>query len=368
MKNTAFPKKMLLILLLPMGMLLTFFASKNPLIIEKYYSSGLYRLFSQSFSFATGLLPFSLGEILFIVLILYVLSWLTRKIISIVKYPNELKKNLLKAVQDIAIFCSVLYFIFVIMWGLNYHRLPFATITDLSTQKSSVIELSDLCESLVIKANGIRENISENSDGVMEISMGKKDLYRRTNKGYEKLSEIYPQFKGSYGVPKRVFLSKVMSYMGISGIFSPFTYEANINDNIPDSLIPVTVCHEVAHQYGFSREDEANFIAYMTCMVHPDIDFQYSGTLLALIYTMNELYDYDYEKYLEVSDKYSEGLKRDLIAIDRYWQRYEGTVSKASSKLNDTYLKANSQGDGVASYGRMVDLLLAYHKKHSKIK
>ncbi|HPW41948.1 MAG TPA: DUF3810 family protein, partial [Bacillota bacterium] len=30
---------------------------------------------------------------------------------------------------------------------------------------------------------------------------------------------------------------------------------------------------------------------------------------------------------------------------------------------NDKYLKANNQKDGVKSYGRMVDLLIAEHRK-----
>ncbi len=30
--------------------------------------------------------------------------------------------------------------------------------------------------------------------------------------------------------------------------------------------------------------------------------------------------------------------------------------------MNDTYLKMNSQADGVKSYGRMVDLMLSYRR------
>jgi hypothetical protein len=33
-----------------------------------------------------------------------------------------------------------------------------------------------------------------------------------------------------------------------------------------------------------------------------------------------------------------------------------------SNQLNDAYLKLNSQSDGVKSYGRMVDLMLAYNR------
>ena len=36
-----------------------------------------------------------------------------------------------------------------------------------------------------------------------------------------------------------------------------------------------------------------------------------------------------------------------------------------SNQLNDAYLKINSQADGVKSYGRVVDLMLAYARKQA---
>jgi len=67
----------------------------------------------------------------------------------------------------------------------------------------------------------------------------------------------------------------------------PFTGEANVNISMPHTSIPFTACHEMAHQIGFAREDEANFIAYIACKNHPSPDFQYSGILSALINATN---------------------------------------------------------------------------------
>ena len=55
----------------------------------------------------------------------------------------------------------------------------------------------------------------------------------------------------------------MLSYLGISGIFIPFTCEANVNATLPDWEIPFTACHELAHQRGFAREDEANYVGYL---------------------------------------------------------------------------------------------------------
>ena len=157
-----------------------------------------------------------------------------------------------------------------------------------------------------------------------------------------------------------------MSYEGISGFYFPFTGEPNVNIDIPASIIPCTVCHEMAHQRGFAREDEANFISYLVCSINPDVTFQYSGTLLALINSMNSLYKYAPQKYKTLIATYSKGLNRDLLELDQYWNYYEGPLEKLSTKINNTYLKANLQKNGVFSYGRMVDLLLAENRRQYK--
>jgi hypothetical protein len=90
-------------------------------------------------------------------------------------------------------------------------------------------------------------------------------------------------------------------------------------------------------------------------------DFSYSGTMLALVYAMNSLYYEDYDAYLNLYDRYSPEVRNDLKYSSNYWKNYETKVAEISDRVNDSYLKANNQDDGVKSYGRMVDLLLAYY-------
>ena len=111
------------------------------------------------------------------------------------------------------------------------------------------------------------------------------------------------------------------------------------------------------------REDEANFIAYLAGMNSDNLEIMYSSTMLALIISGNVLYGQDVDLYFELSDIYSDGINKDIRAQTEYWSKYEDTViSTVSTKINDTYLKANAQADGVKSYGRMVDLLLAKYR------
>lgn len=355
-------KKLCFLLLIPLGLLLSYISTLYPDTIESVYSKGLYKIIVTPLNLISGLLPFSLVELLSVSFVILVVVKLVGLIIKMFRTPSQIKKLLLHSVLNIVVFVSVLYFSFVVVWGLNYQRLPFSQIAGLKVEPATDSELTLVCENLLNQANELRKYVHENNEGVMIIPDGKKGALKRAYKGYENAALVYPEFSGIYSRPKGVVLSEVMSYLGIQGIYSPYTGEPNVNTSITDAPFPFIACHEMAHQRGFAREDEANYLAYIACKYHPDKDFQYSGMLNALIYAGNALYGSDSDSYEKIRNMYSEGIKRDFAAINLYWKKYETPVQDFSSSVNDTYLKANRQDDGVKSYGRMVDLLIAEYK------
>jgi hypothetical protein len=258
---------------------------------------------------------------------------------------------------------SCIYFAFVVLWGINYHRQPFSVIADLDVRPASVSELVQVGEDILEKTNTLRTKVKETDSGTMLFPGGYREILSQADKGYIKAAELYPELGGKYGKPKPVMLSRLMTITGIWGVYFPITAEANVNISIPDSMIPESACHEMAHQRGFAREDEANYIASVVCRLHPSYEFQYSGTLSSLIHVMNTIYTYSPDEYKRLYAKYSDGVKRDLKELDESNKSSEGVVGEISNKINDTYLKANMQEDGVQSYGRMVDLLIAEYRK-----
>jgi len=238
---------------------------------------------------------------------------------------------------------------------------------DLQTRPYSKQELYRLNEALINKANTLRSEILEDSEGVMHLTRGYIDVFNRSYKGFEVTGKTIKSLSGNYGKPKSIALSDPMLYTGITGMYFPFTAEVNVNIAIPDLLLPATVLHEMAHQRGFASENEANYIAYLTASAHPDIDFEYSGTVMALIHSMNALSLQDPELGATLRSNYSEGLKRDIRHYAQFWKAYEGKVNETANRVNDTYLKGNGQKEGTKSYGRMVDLLLAHFMKYGEI-
>lgn len=343
-------------------------AQVDGVFTERYLSQGLYPVVMGAISTLTSPFPFAVVEVFLVGLPFLLLFAVVKLVGRCRRYPERRGSILLRGAGVVAGVLSGLYFVFVITCGVNYHRLPFTAHSGLTVRDSSAEELYALCLELMEETNAARLAMEEDENGVVRLhTQDPYALAKRSQAVFEDLGERYPVLGigGRYCQPKPVFFSEVMSQANFLGSFSSYTGEPCINVVAPPQNIPAAMCHEQAHQRGFMREDEANFIAYLACVGTQDPDFRYSGLTTALVYCGNALYGADEELFWLVREQYSEGLVRDLTYEAQYWQKRQGVVAQAAEGWNDVYLKANSQEDGVRSYGRMVDLLLAeYRARH----
>lgn len=357
-------KKLILLILYPLGFFFFWSTSNYPELIEKYYvvlSKALIRYLS----LLSGPVPFSMAEVIVILLPVGVVIMLIKTLVTKILTRQRGDKVLTSSLLNLLLILGIMYFCFIIIWGLNYNRQSFAEISGLKVEAVAEKELEELCINLIDRANSLRQEIGEDEYGVMTIEGGFSKVREEAGRGFDRVADIYPELGGRFGEAKPIYFSEKMSYTGISGIFFPFTGEANVNVDIPHILLPATTCHEMAHQRGFAREDEANYIAWITSNSVDNPDFKYSGTMLALIHSMNAFFQSNPEKASDLLHSYDEGVNRDLRNLSEYWNKHEGRVEEITSDVNDAYLKSNRQEDGVRSYGRMVDLLLAEQKADS---
>lgn len=344
-------------------------AMKVPHLVEDWYSQGLSSAPSALLGVMSTAFAFSLAEPLLYAHGLFALLWLAASLWRLLSRQwSELFLGLSRAIA----YLLILYSVFMLLWGFHYLRPTLAERIALPVQPRAVSELATLAEALIHEANEQRADL--NDDAFKSEAS--------TSKAFDQLSsEMSDTFKtfaaapvgqqmgllqGSYSQPKGVIYSEGMSYIGITGIYMPFTGEANVNTHAPWSLLPATMLHELAHQRGVAPEDEANFVAYLASQASADKRVQYSGSLLALIHTVNALQKTAPEEARTLKEQYSDAVLADLQAINAYWKRYEGEASKTQERLNDAYLKHNQQASGVESYGEMVDLLLAYSAQGNK--
>lgn len=365
-------KRTWILILIPISLVLLFLAQLSPWIAEYVFARGIYKWLSQGFSLMTSIVPFSIMEIQVILLpilgIMLILRFLWKIVKRIYKKQNNLGYYITNGFLNGACILSVILFLFVIFAGVNYQRYSFASYSGLEIKDSTVEELYNLNAQLAKKASDIRTKLhiegAEDENGVIKLSSDNwNEVGKIAAESFVNLAEKYPVLGGKYGAPKPVFFSRFMSKMEITGIYWPFTLEANVNVDTTKYSIPFTMNHELAHVRGFMKEDEANYIAYLACKESNDLAFQYSGVMMALTYASNELYKANLDLYEQVEELYSTHMITDMREEYYYWKQFEDTViSTISSTMNDTYLKANKQEDGVKSYGRMVDLLLAEYR------
>ena len=362
-KGRPFPLTVLLTLVFLGAALLLQLAARKVPGFGQWYAVTIYPLITGSLGRFMGIFPFSVTELgLYLLIVLFVVS-----LVRSWRRPLKILGRLLFG-------ASLLFFLFTVNCGINYYRQPFSFLSGLTIQPSSSQELYDLCSWLVEQ---IQDSVRQLEDQASEEngfsgqtsreplpSYGKLLEYGRQGQlAMRRLGEEFPVLAGFYPAPKPLLLSRILSVQQLCGVYSPFTVEANYNREMPLYNIPHTICHELSHLKGFMREDEANFIGYAACIHSEDLYFRYSGYLMGWVYTGNALAQADPEGFAALRSALPQAALTDLSYNNAYWDAFQGKVAEVSTRVNDTYLKLQDQQDGIQSYGRVVDLMLAYHRR-----
>lgn len=347
-----------MIMLLPAALALREFVKHNRSAAD-FYTNNIYRYISVFWNNVSGILPFSLGEIIIVLLPFAVLTYIVVSVIIIIKSKGKRIIAALKSILIIASCACTVFLLFVTNCGMNYYCTSLTELSGLDVKPRSSDELYEVCVYLAKNASRERAELKEDDKGA--VSFDRTSLQSRTKDAVNGLNSRYSYIAGGYSVPKSVMLSRGMSYLEITGVYFPFTFEANVNTDIPDMELPFTMCHELAHVRGIMREQEANFTAYLACIYSGDSELMYSGYVNALMYASNALYGADKDKYKKLTEYISDDIYDDMRAYSEYWKQFETPVAEAASAVNDSYLKSNSQSDGVKSYGMMTDLIIAHY-------
>ncbi len=307
----------------------------------------------------TNVLPISFAELLIIcspIILFFIIRF------AIKKYS--------KSWRDVGIFCivllsvlSLLFSAFVFTFGTGYHTYGLEEKLSLDKKEVSSKELSQAAEWLIEEVNTLVNEIEfeEKGPSVNPYSIRKANKILLSS--YKELGNEYNFLPKLTSFVKPVMLSKPMTYTHISGVYTYFTGEANVNTNAPDYSIPYTMAHELAHQRGIAREDEANFIAFLVCANADDSYIKYCGYMNLCEYVLNALYSADQKLWEETYKKLDNRAIYEMIEYNKFYEKYQdNVVGEISGAINDAYLQANGT-EGTRSYGLVVDLAVAYFHK-----
>ncbi len=307
---------------------------------------------------ATDFFSFSLGETLLVSLPVLLALF----VIGGVRCMAD-KRRFIRYLAVLLSLLLILYILFVLTIGCAYHGSPLDQKLGITRRDVSFSELYSTAEYMLQKANESAEVIPQkNVKG--ESFMG-YTVYEMSDKlvfAFDTLRKDYDFLENFRSHPKSVAFSRVMSYSHITGVYSYMTGEANLNVDFPDYTLPFTAAHEMAHQRGIAREDEANFIAYLVCISSDDPYVQYSGYLNMFEYLANALYSASPKAYYDLMENCSPKVRAEMIAYSEFYDQYRDSVlGEISGAVNDAYLQMQGT-PGTRSYGMVVDLAVAYYR------
>ena len=345
-------KRIIALSLLPQ-VFLVYLASKNPEFIERYYSLGLYPIVSGLYRSFLGWIPFSIGDIIYVLLGILVIVYLLK---------NRKRLFTKKMVVNAIMVLSVAYFTFNFMWGLNYYRLPIGDAFDLE-EAFTQEELIQVIEGLTRTCNDLQEEITGDTASAVWVPHSRKAIFGTAREGYETLGQRYPKLNYIPPSIKPSLLSTLLSYMGYGGYLNPFTLEGQVNAKLPTFRLPVVSAHEMAHQVGYSAENEANFLGYLAASNSSDPYAQYSAKTFGLSHCLGQLQVLDSVITDSLIARMNPGVRKNFIEVREFWESYKNPLEPVFKSAFDTFLKANRQEEGMASYSRVVGLLVAYHRE-----
>ncbi len=306
----------------------------------------------------TGWIPFSLAEFLLLGSP-FIVVWV---VVACVRYSSESLSRLVKCVVGILSVILGVYVMFVFNFGAGYRTTTLDKKLEIDAETVSKEDLYNTMRIVVDRLNELEGEITYARDVGSVRPYSHKESVQKLQESYVDLSEEY-DFIGKVKAPvKQLVVSDIMTYTHISGVYTFFTGEANLNTNYPYYVNVFTTAHEMAHQRGIARENEANFMAYLACINSDDPYLQYAGYLNMYEYLVMPLYNASPALYSKVIVDLPEGAKYDLACYADFFEKYQDNVaSEVSDTVNDTYLK--SQGtEGSVSYGMVIDLAVAYHR------
>ncbi len=326
-------------------------------ILLAHYRRNVYTPY-QSFRGAIfGYIPFSIGDLLYIVAVIALISAVIRWIYYAIKFgllTAEIASSLLNIVNTILF----VYLVFIASWGANYYKAPLAVywgLEDSDTRKLREQDDDEAHKALRVKDSAalvafdifLVDKINKLAPYYSTLSF--REINERGGDYYRNYTSSKVKDRGLWIKPS--LYGYFIERLAIEGYYNPFTGEGQVNTDLPAFIMPFVVGHEMAHQAGIAAEGDANLVSYTLCTTAPDTSFMYSAYLNIWIYTNNRVFARDSAFAKKLENKLNKLTLTQLDTLEELSKKYHNDMARYSSKIYDTYLKMEDQKRGVRSYG-----------------
>jgi len=330
-----------------------------PGAVERYYSMGFYPFIARIQRTLFGWIPFSIGDLFYAAAAIWLVAGLVAFITRIVRRQAG-RDYFLRVARRCLFFSLLVYVLFYLLWGLNYSREGIAAQLQLQVRPYPTSELKALLEGIVDRLNVLDSTAGEGR----HAPESKRALFAGCVQSYARLAAADPRFAYPSPSVKPSLFSYLGNYLGFTGYYNPFSGEAQVNTTVPVYTRPYTTCHEIGHQLGYAKENEANFAGYLSARSSTDPAFQYSVYFDLYLYAARELYIRDSSLLKPVRERLRPAVRKDFRDLQKFFRQYENPFEPIIRRLYGRYLRANGQPQGIMTYNEVIAWILAYHHKN----
>ncbi|HLN55627.1 MAG TPA: DUF3810 domain-containing protein [Bacteroidales bacterium] len=318
--------------------------------VEEYYSNGIYPLIAAFISNISSLTEYSLWDIFWISMSLFVIAGLILVLLKKISFG----RYFLRFCQMLAIFYSIFY----VSWGFNYFRPDLKTRLGWSVPKPDEESFRRVLDSLIVSTNRSFTEVDYTDYASIDEAL---------ESSFSKCSDILAiNYPNGTRTPKTILISSYFAKSGVSGYFGPFFNEVHINHYQLPGDYPFIIGHEKAHQFGIANEAEANLASFIVCTNSDDIRLQYSGYMHLLLYFLNEAHNMPgYGSFLAKIDK---PVMKDILRRERYYENLRNKkLENIQNAANNAYLKTQHIEKGIKNYNQVVALTICWYAESGKL-
>ncbi len=330
--------------------------------VENQYATVIYPAIGRFLRNLFGWLPFSFGDVLYGLISIWLIWKIVKGIKALIKKQVN-RQGFLKSALKTFHILLITYILFNVLWGINYNRIGIADQLQLKIDKYELADLKMINELLLEKTNAAKQSLINGNINYPSNSQ----LFSKVQDAYLKAESVYPFLHYHPVSLKPSVWSWLGNYMSFTGYYIPFTGEAQVNTLVPKFLQPFTTCHEVAHQLGYAKEMEANFVAYLAASASRDTLLRYSVYLDLFMYSNRNLFMSDSVAAKALGKQLIPAVKADLNEWKAFNKKYKNPIEPVFRWIYGKYLEGNQQPQGVLSYDEVTGFIIAWYKKYGKI-
>jgi hypothetical protein len=318
-------------------------------VVERVYSTGTYLDLQPLVTGLSNTVPLAMLDVLLCAALAFFLG---KVLLDVARRPRLGPWRVLaRACSRALVWAAAFYVAFVVLWGLNYRRLPISEKLSFDSARVSQANARALASRDVDRVNALHDPAHALGwPDARSIEPSLADAFSRTQQMLRGGAQV-----ALPGRPKYTLLDVYFRRAAVTGMTDPYFLETLVSDVLLPFERPFVVAHEWSHLAGYADEGEANFVGWLTCLRGTAAD-QYSGWL----FLYGELAGaVDVAAKREMESRLAPGPRADLRAVaERLAQEVNPELSALGWRAYDRYLRANGVESGARSYAEVIRLIL----------